>query len=1122
MFNADYFWRRPLFPLGSNISRVSRLSTVLLLLAPVAAYAQFETGSILGTVHDASGAVVADATVTVTSIATGVVITRKTNSNGDYEVPALRVGKYIVEISHEGFAPSRAEGVNVNIASRQRVDLALNVGAAATTVDVVATTPLVETDTSQRGQVVTNYQTSSLPLVSRNYSDLLALSTGVRLAPSGMTTSATTGLVREGSYNVNGQRSMFNNFLLDGMDNNAYGSSNQGFSNQIFNPPPDSISQFQVVTNNQSAEYGRSSGATFNVAYKSGTNQFHGLAYEFARNTLFNAMGYFHAANAVKPKFIRNQFGGNLGGPILKDRLFFFLDYEGFREIRSQNTTVTLPTANQRQRIFAKTVYDPYSGTAYAANTPIPLTAPNLSTTAVRVLSLLPQNTTTGVSSNYTTLQASNNKSDKGSLRLDYQANARNAFFVRVSDLKQNALDAPLFPLPLDGSTNGTQRIHSEQVALGWTRVIGSNQLLEARLGVSRTRAGKYSKSIGDTTFTFPGLPTDKTVAGGLPTTSISGFTALGRQSTNPQWQNPSLLDPKVNYSWVQGKHSFKAGYEYQRVWLTVQDNPPLYGTWTFAGGFSRNYANNATSESATTDNYIADYLFGATSAYSISTYTVAHLRNNQHFGYLQDDWKATPKLTLNLGLRYEYGSPYVEAKNLQSNFDPSTVSMVSATNSNRGLVRSDFNDFGPRVGFAYSVDEKTSVRGGYGISYARYDRVGSANLLAFNAPQSLIVSVSQSTPRAGGSASTYRTMDSGFPATLAFDPLTANTTYMDSNKYRDSYVHSYYLSVQRQVAKNMLIDLAYVGNGGFKLMQIANFNQKRVVNGALVRPYSTYGDITIPQRTANSHYDSLQARFEIRNVAGLTVLNSFTYSHALDSAGASLESSTPSPQDYYNPAGDYGNSDYNQPLINTTSVVYELPFGHGKKYLSNSGFMNEVLGGWQIAAVNQSQAGVPFNITYSPTTTNQVSAIAASYRGANLYRPNRVAGKPLHTLNRSRATSTTSLPYLNLDAIAIPASGTTSNVLSPFGNMARNAGRSPNINTLNLTVNKRFDLVGERVKFEFRSEFYNLLNHTNFTSPGGLSYSISTTAQATPTSGGAITSTFDQRIIQFGGKLSF
>lgn len=1103
----------------SSLRVVKTLLVLLLLLCPSFVSAQFETGSILGTVRDSSGSVIPEATVTVTNLSTGVTVTRKTNGDGGYEVPALRAGKYNVEISREGFAPARVEGIQVNIAARQRVDLTLAVGNLTVSVDVTDKAPLVETDTSQRGQVITNYQTSSLPLVSRNYSDLLALSTGVRLAPSGMTTTATTGLVREGSYNVNGQRSMFNNFLLDGMDNNAYGTSNQGFSNQIFNPPPDSIAQFQVVTNNQGAEYGRASGATFNVAYRSGSDQFHGLAYEYIRNTALNAIGYFHTANPIKPQFKRNQFGGNFGGAILKKRLFFFLDYEGFRQIRSQNTTVTLPTANQRNRTFATTVYDPYTGTAYPANTPIPTTAPNISATALRVLSLLPQNTTTGASQNYTTLQASNNYADKGSLRLDFQADPLNSFFVRVSDLKQNALDAPLFPVPLDGSTNGTQRINSKQVALGWTRTIGSNQLLEVRLGLSSTRAGKYSKSIGDRSFTFPGLPTDPIVAGGLPTTSINGFTTLGRQSTNPQWQNPSLLDPKVNYSWVIGKHSIKTGYEFQRVWVGVQDNPPLYGTWTFAGGFSRQYTNGQAVGSATTDNNIADYLFSAPSAYSISTYNVVHLRNNQHFGYVQDDWKILPQLTLNLGVRYEYGSPYVEQHDLQSNFDPTTRTMIMATSKDRGMLKPDRNDFAPRVGFAYAPNLKTSIRGGYGVSYARYDRVGSANILAFNAPEALIVSVLQTPQRAGGTTN-FRTMEAGFPS-LTFDPLTSNITYMDSDKYRDSYVHSYYLSVQRQVAKNTTLDIAYVGNSGLKLMQIANYNQRQIVNGRLVRPIPTYGDITIPQRTANSNYNSLQARFEVRNLAGLTLLNSFTYSRALDSAGASLESSTPSPQDYFNPAADYGTSDYDQPLINTTSVVYELPFGHGKRYLPKGGILNQVVGGWQLAAVNQSQSGVPFNITYSPTSTNLVSGIAASYRGANLYRPNRVSGVPLYKLNKARATSTTSLPYLNLNSIALPPSGTSSAILSPFGTMARNSGRSPSINYLNLTLNKRFDIT-ERVKFDFRTELYNIFNHTNFATPGGISYSISTNAATTPTSGGAITSTFDPRIIQFGGKLSF
>jgi hypothetical protein len=1113
-----------------------RISTLIFLLLAFlalvpAAFGQFETGSIIGTVKDASGAVIADATVTVTNTATNVVTRRQTTSAGDYEVPGLRVGTYNVQISKEGFAPALASGIGLDISARQRVDLTLSVGTATVSVDVSSAASLVETDNSQRGQIITNYQTSSLPLVSRNYTDLLALSTGVHQAPSTLSTTATTGLIREGAYNVDGQRSIFNNFLLDGMDNNAYGESNQGFSNQIFNPPPDSIAQFQVVTNNQSAEYGRASGATFNVAYRSGTNQYHGLAYEFIRNRALNAIGYFRAANPIKPQFNRNQFGGNFAGPILHDKLFFFVDYEAFRQLRSQPTTVTLPTANQRAGIFSKTVYDPYTGVAYAAGTPVAQAGANISATAVRVLKLLPANTNSNATSNYTTLQRSQNFSDKGSIRLDYQLDPKDSFFVRVSDLKQNATDFPLFPLPIDGNTNGKQRILDQQVAVGWTRILGANQLLDARFGLSRTKAGKFSLSIGDNSFNFPGLPSDPSVAGGLPSTTINGFAALGRQATNPQFQNPALMNPKINYSWIVGRHSLKMGYEYQHIWMAVQDTNPLYGGWSFAGAFSRNYdATKTTKETATPDNYVADYLFGAPSAYSISSFFVAHLRNQSHYAYLQDDWKVTPKLTFNLGLRYEYGSPYWEQKNLQTNFNPAiaatagTGAMIQATDGNRTLVDSDKNDFAPRLGFAYAPDDKTSFRGGYGISYVHYSRAGSGDILAINAPQALFITQAEAPDRANPSgAAGFRTMDQGFPGSLPFNPLTDNITYIDSKRFRDSYVHSYYLSAQRQLAHNTLLDVAYVGNHGLKLAQFANSNQKQLINGALVRPIPNYGDVTIALHSAYSHYDSLQVRYEQRMVAGLTLLNSFTYSHTLDNAGASLEANTPSPQDYYNLAADYGTSEYDQPLINTTSLVYEVPFGRGKKFMDTTGVLNQVVGGWQISAVNQAQSGLPFNITYSPTSANIVSNIAASYRGSNLYRPNRVGTGPLTSLTKAPGTNgTTSLQYINLSALAFPASGTSSAPLSPFGNLSRDAGRTPNINYLNLAINKRFDLPFREAKIEFRSELYNILNHTNFAAPNGISGGVAAAANSTPTGGGVISSTLDPRIVQFGLKVSF
>ncbi len=1086
--------------------------------APVALFAQYENGSVVGSIRDSSGAAVPGATVTVTNRATGVVSTRQTDNGGDYEVPALRVGQYDVRIEKEGFAPATAANISVSVAARQRVDLTLSVGTASTVVEVRDVALRVETDESQRGQTITQQQTASLPLVSRNFSDLVGLAPGVRATANGIGTTSNTGLVREGSFNVNGQRSMFNNYLLDGMDNNAYGESNQGFSNEIMQTPPDSVAAFQVVTNNESAEYGRGSGATINVASAQGGNTVHGRVYEFIRNTDLNAIGFFNPPGGRKPQFNRNQFGGNINGPIVRNRFFYFLDYEGIRQARKQVSSATLPTPNQLQGKFSKTVYDPYNGTAYTAGTSI-LTSPDISpiakTIAGDIAQLNPGITTVN---NFTTLQRSNNRGDKGDLRLDFNINQRNSMFVRASQLKVNALDAPIFGLPLDGNSNGNQRILDQQIAVGYTRVIGANQLVDVRVGISKTKAGKFSTSIGTNPgFTFKGLPTDPAVAGGIPGIGITGFSALGRQTTNPQFQNPALLDPKVNYTLVRGNHSLKFGYEYQKVWMDVQDTNPLYGGFTFGGGFSRNYVGGKTAETATSDNYFADFLFGAESIYSLSSYFVAKLRTISNFAYVQDDWKVSPALTLNLGVRYEYASPYSEAQNRLTNFVPSLalsgspLPFVQATNSNKYGFSPDKNDFAPRVGFAYSPDGKTSLRGGFGISFAHYDRPGSGNVLAINAPQALFTNTTQLAPDAGGNPATFQRLDNGFPTgTLSFIPATANPVYIDGSRYRDSYVESYYVSAQRQLAKNSLLDMAYVGNHGAKLLQIVNYNQKDPLNG-YARPIPGYGDVTWAIREAYSHYDSIQVKYEQQMVAGLTLLNSFTYGHALDNAGASLESATPSPQDVRNLRGDYGNSDYNQPLFNTTSLVYDLPFGRGRHFMNSNGLLDEVLGQWQISAINQAESGFQFNLTDTPASNLQVAASSLpTYRGGTIYRPNRIGTGPLTTLDKNRSTGT-SLQYVNTSVLGIPT-------VTPFGNLARNAGRSPSINFLNVAFNKRFATPVERLNVEFRGELYNVFNHTNFALPG-TGFASNTSGNLT---GGALSSTLDPRIVQFGLKILF
>ncbi len=485
------------------------------------AQAQFDVGSLVGTIRDQSGAAVAGASITATNTATNIESSATSNGSGDYEIPSLHVGVYTISAKATNYAEAVAQNITISVGSRQRIDLELKVGETQTSVEVSDVALQLETDSSQRGQTITQYQTEALPLVSRNYSDLLALVTGSRQAPTAATTSSINSLVRQGAYNVNGQRSMFNNFLLDGMDNNAYGESNQGFDNQIIAIPPDSVSQWNVVTNNENAEYGRSSGATINVASASGTNRFHGALWEFLRNTDLNAAGYFkptmvgNTGNMVpfqKPTFNRNQFGVNFGGPILKDKLFYFVDYEGFRQTLKPLNVLTLPTQNELNGILVVPVQNPITGAVYPAGTPIPASAISpISQQIIGFFKQIPGCPPVGwlrlVWRPMTTPSWSHSPTTpiRATFASTTSRTATSSWFVRVSDRKETGVNYPAILLPLDGQTNGTIRILDQQVALGYTHLWGANKVIDARVGLSRTKAGKYSLSIGDNAITIPG-----------------------------------------------------------------------------------------------------------------------------------------------------------------------------------------------------------------------------------------------------------------------------------------------------------------------------------------------------------------------------------------------------------------------------------------------------------------------------------------------------------------------------------------------------------------------------------------------------------------------------------------
>ncbi len=1075
---------------------------VVLSVMAAPAAAQFDTASVVGTVRDTTGAVVPSATVTLTNTATGVALAKSTDAAGNYEFVAVRPGIYVVTAEKSGFAIALVDNAEVRVAARLRVDLQMSVGQVTEKVEVTAMSPLIETDTSQRGQVITGDQTRALPLNGREYSALALLTTGVRQSALNR---STTGTPREGAFNVNGLRSVFNNFLIDGVDNNAYGTSNQGFSNQVMQPPPDAVGEFRVVTNNQSAEYGRAAGATVNVSYKSGSNAFHGDGWEFNRNTALNATGYFLPASGEKPPLQRNQFGGVLGGPIVKNRAFFFGDYEGFRQDRKTTTFSTIPTAVQKSGVLSVDIRNPQTGVVYPAGTPIPMTA-----FARKVLGGLPDPNVSTAANNYSILQEFTNHSNKAGAKIDLQVSPRASLFGRYGWRDLETQDQPPLPLPSGGDGNGTIYARNKQFVFGATYTPSDRSLLEVRFGWSSTQAGKNPPALGSASaldaFGIPGLPSDVRINGGLPTQVITGYSNLGRQATNPQWQYPTVWNPKVNYTRLAGRQSLKAGYEFQKVDVEVMDVNPLYGRDTYSGQFSR-------PAGATAGNLynLGDFMLGLRSQYALSNALVAQMRRQMHFLYLQDDIRVNSQLTLNAGLRYEYATPLWEAGNVLSNFDPASRAMVIAKDgsiADRALVNPDRNNFGPRLGLAYGVTPKTVVRGGWGVSYVHNQRTGAADLLPINGPQVINAVITQTNP----ADRAFLPTESGYPANLTapstFNPLTANISYIP-NDYHSGIVQSWFASVQRQFGPEMLLDVAYVGNAANDLVLIANYNQAAPNNaaGAIAlqarRPISTFSDITYVFNGGKSRYNAFQVKYEWRLRSAVTLLSSLTLSRARDNGAQSLENQNgnfPGPQDSNNLAAEYGTGAYNQPYNSTTSLVWSLPIGRGRAWGgSMSPGLDAVLGGWQIAAINVLTPGEPVTFTYTPLASFVVSGIAQDFRGANNYRPN-VTCDPYAAGGSQSITN-----WFNKDCVVNPTDPS-----QPFGNAGRNTVRGPAFTQIDVAASKTV-AVGAAAKIELRIEAFNLFDRANFTAPNG---------NRSAGGFGTITSTYDPRQVQLGVKV--
>jgi hypothetical protein len=1088
---------------------MTRKLFLLLTTCAAACLAQFETAVVLGTVTDSTQAVVTGVRMTLENVATGVRVERSTDANGNYEFPNVRIGRYRVTAEKEGFQRAVAEEFTVTINARQRVDLMLQVGATAESVTVSAAARLLETDSSDRGQVIGSEQIVNLPLNGRAYADLALLAPGVR--KSAISSS------RDASFNVNGLRSSLNNFVVDGVDNNSYGTSNQGFSNQVVQLSPDAVAEFKVQTNNYSAEFGRAGGAVVNASVRSGTNQFHGAAWNYLRNTSLNAVGFFKPLENRKPTLTQNQFGGAVGGPIQRDKMFFFADYEGYRRISRQLTFSTLPTADERNGILGVSITNPLTGRSYPDGR-IPLS--DMTPFARKVLSELPAVNRSGISQNYEALPRRSDQTDKGDFRFDYYPASKLTTFARYSHRLMNNFEPPAIPGPSGGNSNANVRVLNYQLAFGGTYTMTPTSLLDVRLGYSITEGGKFPIFIGQppmsVAYGITGIPEDPRFAGGLTAQEVGGYTAFGQQSSNPQFQNPQVINPKVNYSLVAGRHSLKMGYEHQRINTDIDDFNPKYGRDQYNSRFSR------PAGSSSTDNRynIADFMFGLRNNYALNNDPIITLHQRLHFLYLQDDFKVSPNLTLNAGLRYEFGTPQWESQNRLSNFDPVANRLIQASGGSiydRTLIQPDKNNFAPRLGLAYNVTRKTVIRSGAGVSYVHFNRLGGENLLSYNLPFIISTSINQ-TPNQGPCAANqapntcFRPTQDGYPAGLVSSPAlvstrTARTNFIPADA-RTSYVASWHFTIQQELVGGFVLDLGYVGNRSNKLVILSDWNEARF-NGPgenlsvdARRPIAGFTQIQIAAPWGYANYNALQAKIERRFSRGLYVLNSFTWAKAMDNTSGHLEAQNgdDSRLSLRNIGLSKGPGGYNQKLNNTLTFVYELPFGRGKTYGSNwNGPVDFVLGGWRLTNILTSTSGSPINLAYNPEARYQVGTVGA-------YRPN-VTGNPL--------TADGQREWFNwLDGTKVEViRNVATEVANPYGNAGRNLVDGPGYFNIDLGLHKNFALPREGMGVEFRGEFFNLTNRTNFNNP---------TSNRSSNDFGRIGSTQNPRQVQLALKLVF
>jgi len=1083
----------------------------LLMLCSTAASAQQETATITGEIKDANGAVVPKATITVTNVETNISLKSETNDQGVYTVPSLKPGPYSITVEKAGFKKTLRSGVTLQVNQVVRVDVAMQVGELETVVEIVEAATLLETETSSRGSVIDQKKIVDLPLNGRDYNQLALLSPGV--LPG---TPRLASVNFKGVLNVNGNRTFNNVFLLDGVDNISYSNSFRGENVQLVQPSIEALQEFKIQTNAYSAEFGRSSGAVVNATIKSGTNSIHGSVYEFLRNDALDANNFFsNALSAPKPVRKRNQFGAAVGGPLIKNRTFWFGDYEGLREDEGVPRVRLVPTAAEKAGLFSSAVVDPFAAgrPEFSKNAAGQWVIPESRWDPVgaAIVKLIPN--PTNIVNNvpvYASTPVTSTRQDQFDVRVDHQFATNITFFGRYSFVDTNTFRPAPLPGLGEGSFNdafGANLNRSQGLAFGLTWTFSPSLVGDFRFGFAR---GNYFTNPpnfgvdGAAAIGLKNVPNAPEITGGVPKVNIQGFDAVGRHTSTPQFQTPRSWNPRASFSWNRGLHFIKFGTEFLHVQTRINDLNATVGRMNFENRF--------------TNRAVGDLLLGLPSQLALTSFTVMDQGQNMQFYFIQDDYKITSKLTLNLGLRYEYATPPVEKDNQFANFDPVTGKEVFAKDGGifeRSLIHPDRNNFAPRFGFAWSPTSQWVVRGAYGVFFTHTVRQGREGLLGFN-PPFLVDNLLQTTVSGAAAVATaapFRLVN-GYPAGL-LDPTTLAPTIgrraQDANQ-RTPYIQQYNFGIQYELMKDLLLDVAYVGNKGTKLNGFRNLNQRAVIQNANgsqsagARPYPTFGDIQWMENRVGSSYNSLQARLEKRFSRGLTGLISYTWGKALTGSpdhistsggGAGVDTGTfREPQDGNNLRADRGLAEFDIKHRFVASYIWELPFGNGRRFGNDwNKAADLLLGGWQVTGIHVLQGGLGLTATLGGASVLNIG-------GERRARPNLIGDPVLPESQRTLGR------WFNTDAFQ-PAFTPSPQA---FGTAGVGIMRAPGLVSFDFTLAKNFNLT-ERRYFQFRTEMFNAFNRANFFPPN----------IARDSSGfGSILLAGNARIVQFGLKFYF